>query len=69
MMCTTRSKVKVNNMKTEEKLYMNVNTGSVDTYENWYYTNSLGEGTTNAVDIGEVIEVIRKTDGGWSAVS
>lgn len=38
-----------------EKQYMNVETGSVGTYHEWWYpTNS---GMVNAVDRGEVIEV------------
>jgi len=40
--------------------YMNEKTGSVDTYENWYYDNA--EGIT--VDLGEVVE-LERVDGVW----
>lgn len=43
-------------MKTQEKIYMNIETGSVDTREGWYYENESGD-TVNAVDLGEVVEV------------
>jgi len=43
-------------MKTQEKMYMNIETGSVDTREGWYYENESGD-TVNAVDLGEVVEV------------
>ena len=39
-----------------EKRYMNKETGSIDTYEGWFYENESGE-TVNAVDLGEVVEV------------
>jgi hypothetical protein len=38
-----------------EKTYMNEFTGSVGTYDDWWYENEDGE-TVNAVDLGEVIE-------------
>lgn len=41
------------------KYYMNAATGSVDTRENWDYENENGE-TVNAVDLGEVIEVVKE---------
>lgn len=47
-----------------EKMYMNVQTGSVDTYDGWYYTNQDGE-EVNAVDLGEVAEVVKNQDGAW----
>ena len=50
-----------------EKLYMNPATGSVDTYEGWHYETSDGE-PVNAVDLGEVVEVIRTGDDEWEAV-
>jgi hypothetical protein len=37
-------------------MYMNVETGSVDDYEGWQYTNEDG-GQVNAVDREEVIPV------------
>ncbi len=45
-------------------MYMNIRTGEVDTYEGWYYKNEAGE-TVNAVDLGEVVEVIKNSDGDW----
>lgn len=47
------------------KMYMNVETGSVDTREDWFYQNIDGE-TVNAVDLGEVVEVVMGADG-WEA--
>ena len=47
-----------------EKIYMNSATGSVDTYDGWWYENDSGE-TVNAVDLGEVVEVVT-CDGGNS---
>ena len=49
-----------------EKYYMNIETGSVDTYDGWYYKNENGE-SVNAVDLGEVVEV-EKVDGEWIEV-
>lgn len=46
------------------KYFMNVETGSVDTYDGWFYENENGE-TVNAVDLGEVVEVIKNQDGDW----
>ena len=51
-----------NTMKNE-KLYMNTATGSVDNYDGWWYENDSGE-KVNAVDLGEVVEVV-KCDGGY----
>lgn len=39
-----------------EKKYINLATGSIDTYDGWYYTDENGD-TKNAVDEGEVFEV------------
>lgn len=39
-----------------EKKYINIATGSIDTYDGWYYTDENGD-TKNAVDEGNVIEV------------
>lgn len=50
-----------------EKLYMNISTGSVDTYDGWWYDSEDGE-KVNAVDKGEVVEVIKDEDGGWKEV-
>ena len=36
--------------------YMNVETGSVDDYDGWWYVDEHGE-EVNAVDRGEVVEV------------
>lgn len=49
-----------------EKTYMNIETGSVDTYDGWDYTTEDGE-QVNAVDLGEVVEVV-KVDGQWVEV-
>ena len=43
------------------KYYMNIETGSVDTKENWDYINENGE-TVNAVELSEVIEVVKDGD-------
>lgn len=51
-------------MKTQEKMYMNTKTGSVDDYDGWYYENEDGE-TVNAVDLGEVVEVEKDANGDW----
>lgn len=34
--------------------YMNTKTGSIDTYDGWYYENEDGQ-SVNAVDRGEVV--------------
>lgn len=39
-----------------KKQYMNIETGSIDDYNGWYYENENGE-TVNAVDRGEVTPV------------
>lgn len=49
-----------------EKTYMNIDTGTVDTYDGWDYENEDGK-IVNAVDLGEVVEVI-KIDGVWVEV-
>lgn len=41
-----------------EKLYMNTSTGSIDSYDGWWYENDSGE-KVNAVDLGEVVEVVK----------
>lgn len=46
-----------------EKMYMNLITGSVDTRDDWFYQDESGR-TVNAVDLGEVVEVIL-VDGDW----
>ena len=50
-----------------EKLYMNIETGSVDTYDGWEYENEDGK-TVNAVDLGEVVEVAKDENGHWIEV-
>lgn len=50
-----------------EKLYMNIETGSVDIYDGWEYENEVGE-TVNAVDLGEVVEVVKGENGEWVEV-
>lgn len=47
-----------------DKFYMNTKTGSVDTYDGWFYVNEAGE-EVNAVDLGEAIEVIKDANGDW----
>lgn len=47
-----------------EKMYMNIETGSVGTRDEWdYQTETVG--TVNAVDLGEVLEVVKNKDGEW----
>jgi hypothetical protein len=43
------------------RMYMNVATGNVDTYDGWYYEDENGE-TVNAVERGEVVEVVWDAD-------
>jgi len=45
----------------DNTMYMNPDTGSVDTYDEWYYEDENGE-IVNAVDLDEVIEVIEQDD-------
>lgn len=49
------------------KFYMNTATGSVDTYQGWYYEGRNGE-LKNAVDEGKVVEVEKDADGNWVEV-
>ena len=46
------------------KYYMNVYTGAVDTKDGWYYEDEEGN-TRNAVDDGEVLEVVKDSQGDW----
>ena len=46
------------------KIYMNPETGSVGDYDDWFYTNESGQ-LLNAVDLREVIEVIKDGSGNW----
>ena len=39
-----------------EKIYMNIETGSTGTIDEWDYENESGK-IVNAVDLGEVIEI------------
>lgn len=47
-----------------DQMYMNLGTGSVDTYDGWWYDNENGE-KVNAVDLGEVVEVKKNENGDW----
>ena len=49
------------------KLYMNTATGAIDTYNGWWYQNESGE-IVNAVDMGEVVEVVKDYAGEWKEV-
>jgi hypothetical protein len=49
-----------------EPMFMHIATGSVDNYDGWSYINENGN-EVNAVDLGEVVEVIRNSDGAWIA--
>ena len=49
------------------KTYMNIATGSIDTYDGWWYDNENGE-KVNAVDLGEVVEVKKNENGDWVEV-
>lgn len=44
------------------RVYMNPVTGSVDTYDGWWYEDKDGN-QVNAVDKGEVVEVVWDEDG------
>ncbi len=49
-------------MKTAKvKIYMNNETGSVDTADGWDYENEDGE-TVNGVELGEAVEVRATTE-------
>lgn len=49
-----------------EKMYMNPETGSVDSYDGWGYEK---DGVAvNAVDLGEVVEVEKDENGDWVEV-
>ena len=43
-------------MNTNAKTYMNTETGSTGTYNEWWYENESGD-QVNAVDLGEVVEL------------
>ncbi len=49
-----------------EPMFMNLKTGSLDTYDGWSYINENGN-EVNAVDLGEVVEVVRNSNGDWIA--
>lgn len=51
----------------KDAMYMNEMTGSVDTYDGWWYENEDGE-KVNAVDRNEVVAVIKDKDGTWKEV-
>lgn len=48
----------------KKKTYMNLDTGSVGTYDDWWYENEDGE-KVNAADLGEVVEVVKDENGNW----
>ena len=48
------------------RTYMNTKTGSVDTKDGWDYVTEEGK-TVNAVDLGEVVEVVKDENGDWVA--
>lgn len=52
----------------EERYYMNPMTGSVDTYDGWWYFDESGDMERNAVDCGEVVEVRKDDNGDWVEV-
>lgn len=52
---------------TKAPLYMELNTGTVDTEEGWLYINKDGD-LVGAVGMGEVVEVVRTIDGYWIEV-
>jgi hypothetical protein len=47
---------------SSEPMFMNPETGSLDTHDGWNYINEQGQ-EVNAVDLGEVYEVFRNSDG------
>ena len=47
--------------------YMNILTGNVDDYDGWFYVDENNK-VANAVDRGEVIEVVQDVDGAWCEV-
>ena len=48
----------------EDKFYMNIETGAVDTLAGWWYENEGGM-VVNAVALGEVVEVVEDGEGDW----
>lgn len=53
-------------MKEETKMYMNIETGSVAPYDEWFYLDEYGT-PVNAVDENKVVEV-KLTLHGWEEV-
>jgi hypothetical protein len=51
-------------VETAPAMYMNLVTGAVDDYDGWWYETEDGQ-TLNAVDRGEVVEVIKDEYGDW----
>lgn len=47
-----------------EKTYMNTETGSVGTKDEWDYVNEADQ-IVNGVDLGEVVEVVKDENGDW----
>lgn len=50
------------------KVYKNLTTGSVAIYDGWWYEDENGQ-EVNAVDLGEVVEVVKGRDGDWIEAS
>jgi len=48
----------------ETKMYMNVETGSVDDHDGWWYEDDDGT-EVNAVDQGGLVEVVKNANGDW----
>lgn len=49
---------------SNEAIYMNIETGSTGTYDEWFYENEDGQ-EVNAVDLGEVVLVEKDDNGDW----
>ena len=49
----------------DEKMYMDIRTGEVGNYDDWFYEDLLTGEEVNAVDRGEVVEVKDDGDGFW----
>ena len=48
-----------------DKMYMNAETGTVNGYEDWWYTDDDGN-SLNAVLTGEVVEVVKNEKDEWT---
>lgn len=47
-----------------ERMYMNIDTGSVDVRDGWDYKTIDGD-IVNGVDLGEAVEVVKDANGDW----